>query len=347
MYAASKNRKRAFDAGSSQSKAPTANRAPYRPPAGNNRYRSPQKKAQNKTGYRKAFTVALPKGSSNQNRSNAPPSNMPCWNCGKSRHWSKNYPHPKKQGNQNAPHQGHVHYTAVEEISAGETITAGKFLVNHQPAVVLFDSGASHSFMSPIFASKHNMKIVTLEGGNFNISAAGNPVTTNQIVKDVRLDIGGRAYSATFIILPTLKIDAILGMRWMSNHGVLIDASTKVLMMRDPQNGEAFLVPLSDEIAHGTIANTILEESIAAIPVVCEFPDIFPEELPSLPPERAVEFRIDLIPGAAPISRRPYRMPPNELAVLKEELKGLLSKGFIRPSSSPWGCPTIFVKKKD
>jgi hypothetical protein len=83
------------------------------------------------------------------------------------------------------------------------------------------------------------------------------------------------------------------------------------------------------------------------IPVVCEFPDVFPKYLPGLPPERDVEFVIELKPGTSPISRKLYRMPPNELAELKTQLQDLLEKGFIRPSSSPWGCPAIFVKNKD
>jgi hypothetical protein len=83
------------------------------------------------------------------------------------------------------------------------------------------------------------------------------------------------------------------------------------------------------------------------IPVVCEYPDVFPEELPGMPLDREVEFVIELMPGTAPISKRPYRMPPNELKELKEQLKVLLDKGFIHPSSSPWGCLALFVKKKD
>jgi hypothetical protein len=79
---------------------------------------------------------------------------------------------------------------------------------------------------------------------------------------------------------------------------------------------------------------------------VCEFPDVFLDELPGLPPYRDVEFRIELIPRTAPISRRPYRMPPDELAELKKQLEELLKKGFIRPSKSKWGCPALFVKKK-
>jgi hypothetical protein len=83
------------------------------------------------------------------------------------------------------------------------------------------------------------------------------------------------------------------------------------------------------------------------IRVVREYADVFPNELPGMPPDRDIEFAIELQPGTTPISKRPYRMPPVELAELKKQLQELLDKGFIRPSSSPWGCPALFVKKKD
>ncbi|WVZ76267.1 hypothetical protein U9M48_024255 [Paspalum notatum var. saurae] len=88
-------------------------------------------------------------------------------------------------------------------------------------------------------------------------------------------------------------------------------------------------------------------QALAKIPVVRDYPDVFPEELPGLPPDRDVEFKIDLVPGTAPVSRRPYRMAPDELRELKVQLQEQLDKGFIRPSSSPWGCPALFVEKKD
>jgi hypothetical protein len=81
--------------------------------------------------------------------------------------------------------------------------------------------------------------------------------------------------------------------------------------------------------------------------VVCEYPDVFPEDLPGMPPDRDVEFVIELQPGTAPISKRPYQMPSKELAELKNQLQELLDKGYIRPTSSPWGSPALFVKKKD
>jgi hypothetical protein len=88
---------------------------------------------------------------------------------------------------------------------------------------------------------------------------------------------------------------------------------------------------------------TNLEE----IPVVCDYLDVFPDDLLGTPPDRDIEFVIELQPGTAPISKRAYRMPPKELAELKTQLQELLDKGFIRPSSSPWGCPALFFKKND
>jgi hypothetical protein len=86
---------------------------------------------------------------------------------------------------------------------------------------------------------------------------------------------------------------------------------------------------------------------LASIPVVREFQDVFPEELPGLPPVREIEVSIETILGVSPIAQSPYRMAPMELAELKVQLQELLDKGFIRPSNSPWGAPVLFVKKKD
>jgi hypothetical protein len=149
------------------------------------------------------------------------------------------------------------------------------------------------------------------------------------------------------VVLSGLGIDVILGMNWMSQNGVLIDTSTRVVTLRDPTDQKGFLVQLPWKIDLSGEVHAVQAKSLADILIVCEFPDIFPDDLLGLPPDRDVEFKIELLPSTAPISRRPYRMPPNELAELKVQLNELLKKGLIRPSLSPWGCPTIFVKKKD
>jgi hypothetical protein len=93
--------------------------------------------------------------------------------------------------------------------------------------------------------------------------------------------------------------------------------------------------------------NSVEGKALEDIRVVSEFPDVSLEDLPGMPPDRDIEFSIELIPGTAPISKRPYRMDVKDLAELKKQIEELLSKGFIRPSSSPWGAPTLFVDKKD
>jgi hypothetical protein len=96
-----------------------------------------------------------------------------------------------------------------------------------------------------------------------------------------------------------------------------------------------------------TVVNHLEVKPLENIKVVCEYPDIFLGELPSMPPDRDIEFSIELLPGTAPISKRPYRMDVKDLVELKKQIEELLEKGFIRPSSSPWGAPVLFVSNKD
>ncbi|GKF31209.1 hypothetical protein Tco_0101007, partial [Tanacetum coccineum] len=88
------------------------------------------------------------------------------------------------------------------------------------------------------------------------------------------------------------------------------------------------------------------EKRLEDVPIVRDFLEVFPEDLPRLPPTRQVEFQIDLVPGAAPVAPAPYRLAPSEMKELSEQLKELSDKGFIRPSSSPWGAPVLFVKEE-
>ncbi|GKC49054.1 hypothetical protein Tco_1071799, partial [Tanacetum coccineum] len=103
-------------------------------------------------------------------------------------------------------------------------------------------------------------------------------------------------------------------------------------------------------LAHVTTKETedkSKKKRLEDVPIVQDFPEVFPEDFPGLPPTRQVEFQIDLIPGAAPVARVPYRLAPSEMKELSDQLKELSDKGFIRPSSSPWGASVLFVKKKD
>ncbi|WVZ84373.1 hypothetical protein U9M48_031411 [Paspalum notatum var. saurae] len=117
--------------------------------------------------------------------------------------------------------------------------------------------------------------------------------------------------------------------------------------MKSSKSGKVMHIHLPSHRRSPPTVNATEAQLIKKIPVVFDFPDVFPEELPGLPPDRNVEFAIELVLGTAPVSKRPYRMALDELKELKTQLQEQLDKGFIRPSSSPWGCPALFVEKKD
>jgi hypothetical protein len=127
---------------------------------------------------------------------------------------------------------------------------------------------------------------------------------------------------------------------------VVLDVAARALEILSPTFGDLTLYLPSKESTR-SCAFAMIELPLKKIPVVCEYANVFPNELPGMPSDQDIEFAIELQPGTAPISKRPYRMPPAELAELKKQLQELLDKGFIRPSTSPWGCPALFVKKKD
>jgi hypothetical protein len=132
----------------------------------------------------------------------------------------------------------------------------------------------------------------------------------------------------------------------MRRHRALLDTAAWVVHLDSLEHGSVTLqlasTPVPAALAHNTVA-----QNLDDIPVACEFPNIFPEDLPGMPPDRDVEFTIELQPSTAPISRRSYKMTPKELAELKIQLKELLDKGYIHLSSSAWGYQPLFVKKKD
>ncbi|GJS92972.1 putative reverse transcriptase domain-containing protein [Tanacetum coccineum] len=171
------------------------------------------------------------------------------------------------------------------------------------------------------------------------------------------------------------SFDVIIGMDWLAKYHAVIVCAEKIVRI---PFGDGILIVRGDGSSnkHGTrlsiISCTKAQEYLAKgchvflanitatkdedkskgkrledVPVVREFPEVFPEDLPGIPPTRQVEFRIDLVPGAAPVARAPYRLAPSEMKELAEQLQELTDKGFIRPSSSPWGAPVLFVKKKD
>jgi hypothetical protein len=158
--------------------------------------------------------------------------------------------------------------------------------------------------------------------------------------------MGSNLIRTDLILLNLEGMDILLGMDWMSRHQVSLDISSRAVEIDSPDYKATILYLLPRKYINSCIY-AIEGIKLEDIPIVCEYLDVFPDDLPMMPPDRDIEFIIELQPGTAPISKRPYRKPPNELAELKVQLQDLLDKGFIRPSASPWGCPALFVKKKD
>src|SRR3954468_22301399 len=128
-------------------------------------------------------------------------------------------------------------------------------------------------------------------------------------------------------------------------YGGNIDCASKTMLLTTPEGRRIKYVS-----RHGSKRNQVNSLSGVVqeeVPVVKDYPDVFPEELPGMPPDRDIEFLIELLPGTGPISKRPYRMLANDLEEIKKQIKELLEKGYIRPSSSPWGAPVLLVEKKD
>ncbi|GJV07905.1 putative reverse transcriptase domain-containing protein [Tanacetum coccineum] len=173
----------------------------------------------------------------------------------------------------------------------------------------------------------------TLDHG-YNVELAdGRTIKVNNILMGCTLNFLNHPFNINLIPVEMGSFDVIIGMDWLSRYSAVIDCAKKIV------RSHVFL-------AHVTVKKTedkSKEKQLEDVPVVKDFP----EDLPGLPPVRQVEFHIDLVPGTAPVARAPYRLAPSEMKELSNQLQELSDKGFIRPSSSPWGDPVLFVKKKD
>nr|GFA10056.1 reverse transcriptase domain-containing protein [Tanacetum cinerariifolium] len=211
---------------------------------------------------------------------------------------------------------------------------------------------------------------------DYNVELAnGRIVGLNTIIRGCTLNFLNHPFNIDIIPVELGSFDVIISIDWLAKYHVVIICAEKIVR-----------VPFGDEIiiiqgdgsnnkhktrlniisytkaqeyltkgCHVFLANITATKDedmskgkrLEDLPFVQEFPEVFPEDLPGIPPTRQVEFRIDLIPGAAPVARAPYRLAPSKMKELAKELQELTKKGFIRPSSSPWGAPVMFVKKKD
>jgi hypothetical protein len=219
------------------------------------------------------------------------------------------------------------------------------FLASSHHATILFDSRALHSSISSSFIAKHNLLIATMKHIML-VSSPRGEMRTRHICPAVSITIRGVDFLSILILLDSKGIDIILGMDWLSNYDGVIQCTRKAVILKKKDGATVKFVAMVQS-DHDNMLNQTKVTALEDIRVVQEYLDVFPEELSSMPLDRDIEFLIELLIETPPISKRPYRMPINELVELKKQIAGIQAKGFIRPSSSPWGAPVLFVEKKD
>ncbi|KAA3484533.1 DNA/RNA polymerases superfamily protein [Gossypium australe] len=229
---------------------------------------------------------------------------------------------PQKNSENGASSRG----ASRDSTASSPDVITDTFSLHNTFVVALIDPGSTHSYIFMRLASSLSM---TVESTKFVVKVSnplGKHVLVDKVCRNCPLTIGSHCFPANLMLLSFDEFDLILSMDWLTTHSVLVNYGSKFIELKC-ENGDVIRVE--------------------SVPVVCEYSDVFLEELPRLPPVREVEFGIELVSGTAPISVAPYRMAPLELKELKVQLKELMDKGFVRPSYSSWGSPMLFVKKKD
>ncbi|GJR36896.1 reverse transcriptase domain-containing protein [Tanacetum coccineum] len=260
-----------------------------------------------------------------------------CHACGEKGH----YTNQCRKTNINA--QGRAYMLKDRNAQQDPNVVTGMFLLNQHLVKVLFDSGADRSFISISLASKLKILSITIDTFYDIEMADGNLVSTNTVIKGCTLTLLNQPFEIDLMPIKLGSFDVVIGMDWLSKYHAKILCDEKVVHI--PINGETLIIrgdrsktrlnlisciKTERYISRGCQVFMIQvmekksdEKRLEDIPVVKEFPDVFPEDLPGIPPVRQVEFQIDLIPGAAPIARTPYRLAPSEMQELSNQLQEL------------------------
>ncbi|KAJ9553825.1 hypothetical protein OSB04_017870 [Centaurea solstitialis] len=256
--------------------------------------------------------------------------------------------------------------TAEEAEEAPEVVT-GTFLVNSIRAKVLFDTGSDYSYATPELLKQCCVNLEPLDHP-YEADTANGRVWVRKFAKGCTVELEGCLVPVVLRLIPMESLDVVLGWDWMIRNKVKIDCEQKMVRIKLPDGRTAVVYGAKRNRSTSLIsvikANRCIRKGcvwfmahvvdskkdkleVKDVEVVRDYPEVFPEDLVSLPPDREIEFWIDLVPGATPIAKAPYRLAPSELKEMLAQLQELLDKEFIRPSTSPWGAPVLFVRKKD
>ncbi|GJW95577.1 putative reverse transcriptase domain-containing protein [Tanacetum coccineum] len=317
----------------------------------NNQQQQPQNKRQNTgrayaegTGVLLMPTLLITKGELGPT----------CYECGAQGHFKRKCSKLKNNNNRGNP-VGNVNALA-KVYALGHTgtnpysnVVTGMFLLNNRYASILFDTGADRSFVSTAFSSQIDIIPTTLDHYYDVELAYERIIGLNTILMSYTLNILNHPFNIDLmpkiVRIPWGNENLIVhgdGSNWGNEARLHIISYTKTqeYMLKGCL---VFLANVTTKETEDKSEKKRLED----VPIVQDFLDVFHKDLPGLPLTRQVEFQIDLIPGAAPIAPAPYRLTPSEMKELSQKLKELSDKGFIRPSSSPWGALVLFLKKKD
>ncbi|GJX40477.1 reverse transcriptase domain-containing protein [Tanacetum coccineum] len=280
-----------------------------------------------------------------------------CFECEVQGHYRKDCPKVKNENHGNKARvpdaRGKAYVLGGGDANLGSNTITGTFILNDHHAYVLFDSGADRSFVSNTFSAFLDIIPSALDVSYAVELADGRTLETNTVLRGCTLGLLGHPFNIDLMPIDLGSFDVIIGMDWLAKNHAVIVCDEKIV--RIPYGNEILIVQgdKSDKEKKSTLsiiscvkAQKYMEKGCQLF-LAQDFPEVFPEDLPGLPPIRQVEFQIDLVPGAAPVARAPYRLAPSEMEELSTQLQELSDKGFIRPSSSPWGAPVLFVKKKD
>nr|GFB46229.1 hypothetical protein [Tanacetum cinerariifolium] len=229
-----------------------------------------------------------------------------CYGCGEKGHIKTNCPERNNPGRGGACGQAYALRDGDQNL--GPNVVTGTFLLNNRYARVFVDSGSDKSFMNVNFSRLIDIEPVKVNH-SYEVKLADGREVHVQLKKRT-LVVKGDDYVSRLKVVSCMKVKKYV------DRGSYLFVAQVVKM----------------ELA---------ERRLEDVPVICKFPDVFPEDLPGIPPPRQVEFEIELVPGAAPVARAPYRLAPSEMKELAKQLQELSNKGFIRPSSSPWGAPAV------
>ncbi|XP_035830755.1 uncharacterized protein LOC118480153 [Helianthus annuus] len=258
------------------------------------------------------------------------------------------------------------HLTAAEA-KIEPDVVSGIFAINSIPARILFDMGANKSFVLHGFI-QHPSFVLTKLPMPLEVEIGNNKsFVVCDVCRNFKLSIDDDEYSIDLIPMSMGEIQVVIGMDWVSRHHAKVVCIRKEIKLTSPsrkhvtiyeeKGGNPVVCSMLEAhklMQHGCKAYMVYaceseKESpkIGDVPVVRDYEDVFPEDLPRIPPEREVEFEIELISGAKPVAKASYRLAPSELQNLMSQIQDLLDKGFIPPSVSPWGAPVLFMKKND